>query len=218
MAATRVAIEVGSKRVFASALDWPGWCRSGRTEQAALESLAAYAERYAVVPATAGVPFSAKTAVKFDVIDRQKGGATTDFGAPEMPAALESKPMTAAELKRMCSLVSASWKVFDSVVKRAPAELRKGPRGGGRDRDKMVEHVLAAEVGYGSRLKLKLSQPKVGDQKGIKAMREAWLDAFRKYADGKLITETSRPARYMARRIAWHAMDHAWEIEDRSKQ
>lgn len=217
MAGTRVAVEVGSKRAFASALDWPGWCRSDRTEQAALESLAAYADRYAVVPAAAGVPFSAKTADKFDVIDRKKGGATTDFGAPEMPAALESKPMTRAELDRMCTLVAASWKVFDGVVKKAPSALRKGPRGGGRDRDKIVDHVLGAEVGYGPRLGLKLDQPKVGDQKAIKALRDAWLEAFREHADGKLTSERGRPARYMARRIAWHTMDHAWEIEDRSK-
>jgi hypothetical protein len=25
------------------------------------------------------------------------------------------------------------------------------------------------------------------------------------------------PPRYAARRIAWHALDHAWEIEDRSE-
>lgn len=216
MAATRIAVEVGSKRAFASALDWPGWCRSGRTEQAAQEALAAYAERYARVPAAAGVPFNAKTAVRFDVVDRKKGGATTDFGAPEMPADLESKPMTRAEVDRMCALVAACWKVFDGVVKKAPDELRKGPRGGGRDRDKIVDHVLGAEVGYGSRLGLKLKQPAIDDRKGIAALRQAWLDAFRKHSDGKLTSDRGRPARYMARRIAWHTMDHAWEIADRS--
>ena len=216
MAATRVAVEIGSKRAFASALDWPGWCRSGRTEQAALEAMAAYADRYAVVPAAAGVPFAPKTAVKFEIVDRQKGGATTDFGAPEMPAGLESRPMKPAEIERMCSLVSATWEVFDGVVKKAPASLRKGPRGGGRDRDKIVDHVLGAEVGYGPRLGLKLDQPKVGDEKAIEKLRDAWLDAFRAHADGKLTSERGRPARYMARRIAWHAMDHAWEIEDRT--
>ncbi len=213
-----MAIEVGSKRAFASALDWPGWCRSGRTEQAALEALAAYAERYAAVPSAARVPFNARTAVKFDVVDRKKGGATTDFGAPEMPADVETKPMTKSDVDRMCSLVEASWKVFDGVVEKAPASLRKGPRGGGRDRDKIVDHVLGAEVGYGPRLGLKLEQPRIGDQKGIKALREAWLTAFRKHADGKLTSERGRPARYMARRIAWHTMDHAWEIEDRTER
>jgi hypothetical protein len=212
-----VTVETGSKRAFASALDWPGWCRSGRNEQQALEALAAYAERYAAVPKAAGVPFQPKKAVKFEVIDRQRGGATTDFGAPEMPAALESKPMQRAEVERMCSLVAAAWKVFDGVAKKAPAELRKGPRGGGRDRDKIVEHVLGAESGYAPRLGLKLAQPEILDRKAIAANREALLNAFRAGADGKLLSEKGRPARYMARRIAWHAMDHAWEIEDRSE-
>jgi hypothetical protein len=215
---TRVVVEIGAKRAFASAVDWPGWCRSGRDEQRALEALAAYADRFAVVPAAAGIPFPKTAAASFDVIERQKGGATTDFGAPEVPAALERKPMTRAEVDRMCSLVAATWKVFDGVVKKAPAELRKGPRGGGRDRDKIVEHVLGAESGYGYKLGLKLKQPEVGDTKSIKALRETWLEAFRAGADGKPMRERGVPARYMARRIAWHTMDHAWEIEDRSER
>ena len=40
-----VFVESGRKRVFASALDWPGWCRSGRTEELAIEALAAYLPR-----------------------------------------------------------------------------------------------------------------------------------------------------------------------------
>jgi hypothetical protein len=217
VADTRVAIEIGSKRVFASAIDWPGWSRSGRDEARALEALAAYADRYAVVPAAAGVSFPKKAATLFDVIERLPGDATTDFGAPGMQAAVESKPMTRAEVERMCALVTATWKVFDGVVKKAPAALRKGPRGGGRDRDKMVEHVLGAETGYGSNFGLKLKQPEVGDAKGIKALRETWLQAFRDGADGKPRRERGRSARYLARRIAWHTMDHAWEIEDRTE-
>jgi len=41
----RVVVEGGAKRVFASAVDWPGWARSGRDEAAALEALLAYAPR-----------------------------------------------------------------------------------------------------------------------------------------------------------------------------
>ena len=218
MAGTRVVIEIGSKRAFASALDWPGWSRAGRDEHLALEALAAYADRYAAVPAAAGVPFAKKTAVKFDVVERLKGDATTDFGAPSVMAKLETKPMTKAEVDRMCNLVEASWKVFDGVVKKSPESLRKGPRGGGRDRDKMVEHVLGAEAGYGPSFALKLKQPVVGDAKGVKTLREAWLGAFRAGADGKPRKEGGRSARYWARRIAWHTMDHAWEMEDRTER
>ena len=216
MATTRVVFEIGSKRTFASAIDWPGWCRAGKDQELALQALIDYAPRYAVVAKTAGVPFTVGR-WNFDGVDYLDGDATTDFGAPGAMSKLELQPMTKAEVERMCSLVEATWKVFDGVVKKAPTSLRKGPRGGGRDRDKIVEHVLGAEAGYGSSYMLKLKQPEVGDIKAIKALREAWLDAFRVGADGKPRREGGRSARYMARRIAWHTMDHAWEIEDRSE-
>jgi len=208
--------EIGSKRTFASAIDWPGWCRAGKGQELALQALIDYAPRYAVVAKTAGVPF-ALGRWSFDDVDHLRGDATTEFGAPGAMSKLELKPMSRAEVERMCSLVEATWKVFDSVVKKAPASLRKGPRGGGRDRDKIVEHVLGAETGYGSSFALKLKQPELGDTRAIKALRAAWLEAFRAGADGKPRREGGRSARYMARRIAWHAMDHAWEIEDRSE-
>ena len=208
--------EIGSKRTFASAIDWPGWCRAGKGQELALQALIDYAPRYAVVAKTAGVPFQLGR-WSFDDVDHLRGDATTEFGAPGAMSKLELKPMSRAEVERMCSLVEATWKVFDSVVKKAPASLRKGPRGGGRDRDKIVEHVLGAETGYGSSFALKLKQPELGDTRAIKALRAAWLEAFRAGADGKPRREGGRSARYMARRIAWHAMDHAWEIEDRSE-
>ena len=208
--------EIGSKRTFASAIDWPGWCRAGKGQELALQALIDYAPRYAVVAKTAGVPF-ALGRWSFDDVDHLRGDATTEFGAPGAMSKLELKPMSKAEVERMCSLVEATWKVFDSVVKKAPASLRKGPRGGGRDRDKIVEHVLGAEAGYGSSFALKLKQPELGDTRAIKALRAEWLEAFRAGADGKPRREGGRSARYMARRIAWHAMDHAWEIEDRSE-
>ena len=208
--------EIGSKRTFASAIDWPGWCRAGKGQELALQALIDYAPRYAVVAKTAGVPFPLGR-WSFDDVDHLRGDATTEFGAPGAMSKLELKPMSKADVERMCTLVEATWKVFDAVVKKAPASLRKGPRGGGRDRDKIVEHVLGAEAGYGSSFALKLKQPELGDTRAIKALRAAWLEAFRAGADGKPRREGGRSARYMARRIAWHAMDHAWEIEDRSE-
>ena len=208
--------EIGSKRTFASAIDWPGWCRAGKGQELALQALIDYAPRYAVVAKTAGVPFPLGR-WSFDDVDHLRGDATTEFGAPGAMSKLELKPMSKADVERMCTLVEATWKVFDAVVKKAPASLRKGPRGGGRDRDKIVEHVLGAETGYGSSFALKLKQPELGDTRAIKALRAAWLEAFRAGVDGKPRREGGRSARYMARRIAWHAMDHAWEIEDRSE-
>ena len=207
-------LELGRKRAFASAVDWPGWCRAGKNEQLALEALAAYADRYRGVAVRAGVPFPAT--FEFEVAERLPGDATTDYGAPSAVAKLESAPMSRAQVERMCSLAEACWAELDAIAKRAPQELRKGPRGGGRDRDRIIEHVLGAESGYAPKLGLKLVQPAVGDRTAIAANRRALLDAFRAGADGKPARERGWPARYAARRIAWHALDHAWEMEDRS--
>jgi len=144
---TAVYVE-GTKRVFACALDWPGWCRAGKGEDAALEALAAYAPPYGVVAGEAGVRFPSRVADSFEVVERLPGSATTDFGALDKPASRESEPLTQKLAERLTELLEASWRVFDRVAAGAPAELRKGPRGGGRDGDKMVDHVLGAEAGY----------------------------------------------------------------------
>ncbi|HKS99518.1 MAG TPA: hypothetical protein VJT31_08320, partial [Rugosimonospora sp.] len=100
------------------------------------------------------------------------------------------------------------------VVAGAPAELRKGPRGGGRDRDRIVEHVLGAEPGYGRMLGLKF--PAAPDLVAAAESRELILAALRKPSDGSPMRLRGWPPRYAAHRIAWHALDHAWEIQDRS--
>ena len=196
---TRVYIEVGGKRTFASAADWPGWSRSGKTPEAALEALASYAPRYAAIPKLARIEFP-KDATNFDVVEKLAGNATTDFGAPGIPAKGESKTMTNVEHARLISLLEACWKYLDRVVAKAPAELRKGPRGGGRDRDKMFQHVLDAELEYGKGIGVRLKAPD----------RKALLAGFRNpKSDGRW------PVAYAIRRTAWHALDHAWEMEDR---
>src|SRR5216683_8187419 len=135
-----IYLEVGRKRVFASALDWPGWTRAGKDEKLAIEALLAYLPRYAIVPKTARLAFP--TAVELKVVERVTGNATTDFGAPGIPASSDTKALATAEAERICALLAASWKVFDKVISKAPAELRKGPRGGGRDRDKIADHII----------------------------------------------------------------------------
>jgi hypothetical protein len=214
VAGVRVVVETGAKKAFASAVDWPGWSRGAKTEQLALEALGAYAERYARVAKLAGTTFPKR--IEFEVAERQRGDASTDYGVPGAVAKLESQPMTKSEVDRMCALVEACWQEFDRTVKGAPQELRKGPRGGGRDRDKIVAHVVGAEASaYAPKLDLKLAEPAINDRKGIEANRKALLAAFRAGADGKLRRERGWPARYAARRIAWHVTDHMWEIEDR---
>ena len=199
MAGTRVYIEAGAKRAFASAADWPGWCRSGKDEETALANLAAYAPRYAVVARLARVDFP-KDATNFTVVERLKGNATTDFGAPGIPAQDEARKLTPQQTVRMVALMDACWKYLDNVRAKAPQELRKGPRGGGRDRDKMYDHVLDAELAYASAIGLRLKQP------DRKALRDSFSQPNR--------TE-KWPVAYAVRRTAWHALDHAWEMEDR---
>jgi hypothetical protein len=209
----KVYLEIGKRRVFASAADWPGWTRAGKDEKAALEALAAAAPRYAPVPKAARVAFAPGDG--FDVVERLPGNATTDFGAPGAIANAESKRLTKKEAGRLSALVAASWTVFDRVVEQAPPALTKGPRGGGRDRDMIVEHVLGAETMYARKLGLRLKQPASGDVAAVREHRNAIVAGLR--AGTKGVTEGGWPARYAARRMAWHALDHTWEIEDRSQ-
>ena len=207
-----VYLEVGDKRVFACAVDWPGWCRVGKDERQALDALAAYAARYAPVADAAGVKFPATAGENLNVVERVKGSGSTDFGVPGVVLERDTKPLTPAQAKRLPALIEASWSLFDRVVERAPSALRKGPRGGGRDRDKIVDHVLAAEAGYSERVGLRLDQPSRDDTRAIAANRAELLDSIR-----HPLPNVKWPAAYAARRIAWHVLDHAWEIRDRAE-
>ncbi len=212
---TRVYLEVGAHRVFACAIDWPGWLRSGKNEESALQALVAAAPRFAPVAEAAGLNFSVAEADHLEVVERVKGTATTDFGAPASQASGDAQPLTPKEIERINALVAASWKVFDRVVASAPLTLRKGPRGGGRDRDQIVDHVLGAESAYAPKFGVRLKQPNQADLAGVTAFRNAILDGLRAAA-AEPLADKRWPPRYAARRIAWHALDHAWEIEDRS--
>jgi hypothetical protein len=215
MTTTPVYLEVGQKRVFACSVDWPGWCRSGKNEEAALEALADYAPRYAVVADHAGRRFSARAGDDVDVVERVKGSATTDFGAPGVVPKLDAAPMTAHAAQKTADLVVASWAVLEIVAKSSPAALRKGPRGGGHDRDKMLQHVISAEAAYARKLDVKHKEPALGDTTAIKALREDIVDVLHAARSGDPLRENGWPPRYAARRIAWHVLDHAWEMEDR---
>jgi hypothetical protein len=190
---TRVYLETGTTWTFACALDWPGWCRRGKGDGAALEALLAYADRYAAVVGEAPDP-------RLTVLGSVKGNATTEFGAPGVVSEWE-RPLKATDLPRL----QACWHAFDAVVAGAPAALQKGPRGGGRDRDQIVEHVREAERAYGRQVGVK-----VPPRTPWPEQREQLLEGLRAGA------ETKWPPSYAVRRIAWHVLDHAWEIEDKS--
>ena len=210
-----VYIESGDKKVFACAIEYPGWCRSGKDEASALEALAGYAPRYAEVAKLAKAAFPSGDP-EFEVVERVKGKGATDFGVPHEVPEVDAQPLTARQAARQVELMRAAWAVLDKVAKASPAELRKGPRGGGRDRDKMLDHVLGAEAAYARKVGVKHPQPDLGDAKAIKALRDDLAGALGGASDGSPPYPKGWPPRYALRRITWHVLDHAWEMEDRA--
>jgi hypothetical protein len=175
-----------------------------------------YAPRYAVVVRAAGLDMPA-TDGALDIVDSVTGGGGTDFGVPSAITDADRRRVTGADAKRLATLVHASWSVFDRVAARAPGSLRKGPRGGGRDRDKMIGHVIEADHAYARELGIHLPEPRFGDQTAIDAERDAVLELLGRPSDGGPLADRRWTQRYAARRIAWHALDHAWEMEDRAE-
>ena len=213
-----VTIEHTPKKMFASAADWPGWSRSGKTEELALEALAAYADRYQVVAATIGGVFAAGPTVHdFEIVERVAGSAGTEYGVPSRPTERDARPTTADEAARLARVVEAAWALFDRTAVVAPEELRRGPRGGGRTRSRIVAHVMDADRAYANETGIKVREFAVDDRAAVKAMRASMLDVLRAARDGLPLAGRRWPARYAAHRIAWHALDHAWEIEDRTE-
>ncbi len=211
-----VYVELGQKRVFAGAVEWPGWARSGKDEEAALKALVDYGPRYerSMRPAKSGFQPPADDSA-FRIVERLKGDATTDFGSPGASPAADDRPLDQHGLERLVAILRAGWKAFDAAVHTAgDRTLRKGPRGGGRETEEIVRHVLEADAAYLGRIGQRAPQ---GD---LRLIRKAMLDGLTASARGEVPVVGPRggrrwTARYFVRRAAWHALDHAWEIEDR---
>jgi hypothetical protein len=215
-----VYLEVGNKRVFAGALEWPGWCRSGRDETLAVQALFDYAPRYARV--VSGLGFVAPASVeKLIVRERLAGGSATDMGSltgaePEY----DRQPLDKREHERLIKFLEACWREFDRIVASARGkELRTGVRGGGRSLDKIVAHVLDGEGAYMGRLDHKRSRAAEAD---LALTRKEMLEALAASVRGEVPEFGPRggrrwSGRYFVRREAWHVLDHAWEIEDRAE-
>jgi hypothetical protein len=194
-------IERGAKRVFAGANAWPGWCRGGRTEEAALEALLAYGPRYAKAIGRRRLGYVAPTDVgRFRVVERLTGNATTDFGAPGVAPRSDDRPVDEDEARRLAVILRACWSALDRAA--AAAELAA-----------IVAHVADAEVAYLSKL---------GARPSADVAKATILAVFASRARGESPERTPRSGvlwtpRYFMRRAAWHVLDHAWEIEDRSR-
>jgi hypothetical protein len=218
----QIYLQHGRSRVFACAVEWPGWCRRAKTQQEALDALAEYAARYAPVVADAGATLPSVTADSFEVVEHiaappGKSFSGTDFGVIDRPCELDQRPLTAAQAKRLAAIVDASWRKLDDVVAGAPAELRKGPRGGGRNRDKVYAHVINAEAAYARKIGVIHKSPNPDDADAVAALRTDIGAALMAARAPEPVVAKGWSPRYAARRIAWHVLDHAWEIEDRSE-
>lgn len=221
--AVEVYLEIGSTRTFAGAIDWPGWCRSGRTETDALEALVAYGPRYRAVVGRSTPPFHAPPAVsRLNVVERLEGDAGTDFGVPSRAPAADDRPLDERDLARFRGLLTRCWSAFDAAAAAAVGvELRKGPRGGGRDLDKIATHVREADEAYLAQLGSRVPKPERQDAAAERALHATILDALSARARGQSPADPNKvrklwSPRYHVRRATWHVVDHAWEIEDRA--
>jgi hypothetical protein len=216
----RVILEIGKKgrRTVAGATDWPGLDRWGATEEAALERLGTYVDRYAGVADRAGMRHELDTAAgQVTVVERAAGNSSTDWwGIAHVPSALEREGISEAELERRLRLLEACWAYFDDAVRRASVELRQGPRGAGWPRDVIERHVYKNEPeSFTRKVGVRTPREVVLTPNGLVAHRAATLEAIRAYhVEGR--PARTWPLPFLVRRIAHHAMDHAWELEDRS--
>jgi hypothetical protein len=215
-------VEIGAKRTFAGALDWPGWCRAGRDEAAALEALNGAGRRYAKVLRGTRLGFEPPDdPSRFTIVEHLQGDATTDFGAPSIAPKADTRPIDDAELRRSRSILRACWRSFDAAVDGARGKtLAKGPRGGGRDLRTIVDHVVGAEGSYLRMMSRKFDEVRSKDL--AERTHAAVLEALETTARAGPPPPGPRggrrwPPRYFVRRVTWHVLDHAWEIEDRGR-
>jgi hypothetical protein len=211
-----VSLETGAKRTFASAIAWPGWSRGGKDADAALEALLATAPRYAAAVKGTRLGFRAPGSIEdLEVVERHRGTATTDFGAPDVAPDADAAEVGERELRRLVAILHASWRAVDAAAEQAGgAPLTKGPRGGGRALAKILEHLDGSEESYVRMLGAKVEVPDIDVHRAgvVEALERAVREGV---APGPRGGKRWTP-RYFVRRTAWHALDHAWEIEDRA--
>jgi len=216
----RTVIERGpkGKRAVAFSLEWPGWSRGAKTAEVALQTLESYRERYRPVADLAGTRREFDAAGSLEVVEDRIGPGSTDFwGISFAPSSTEQDPMGAAELDRGITILQACWAFFDGVAARVSPELRKGPRGGGRDRDRIIRHTIRTESeDFAKQVGLRIPEEAALTPDGLRRHRLDYVAAMRAYNAGE-VTKRMRSGSlpFLIRHSAFHTLDHAWEMEDK---
>jgi hypothetical protein len=209
---TEIYVELGGKKAIAWSLAWPGWCRIRTSEAAAVQALIETEPRYRLIAQRAGLSFAPGDLV---VVERLSGDANTAWGAPSVLAPAETRPIDAVTAQRNVAILRASWVLLEEIVAASPQELRKGPRGGGRDRDEIWHHVIEAERAYARKIGVRHPPFEVNDPSRLTAIREEIAAVLSKPSSGEPLEASGWNTSYAVRRMAWHVVDHLWEIEDR---
>jgi hypothetical protein len=206
------------KKVAAIAIDWPGWARGAKAPDAAVDLLETYRERYRPIASLAGLEPEFDRAGPIEIVEDHVGVGSTDFwGISFAPSSLEQGPMPDDELERKLALLEAAWRYFDDVAARVSPELERGPRGGGRNRDEIVRHVIGNERGdLAKKVGVEGSPDDPMTPERVRAHREDFVAAMRAYnAEGRLARGRNWTIALLLRHTAYHALDHAWEMEDK---
>jgi len=219
--AVRTVIDRGpkGKRAVAFSLDWPGWSRGAKTAELALETLESYRERYRPVASLAGMSREFQATGSLRIVEDKVGTGSTDFwGISFSPCAAEQDPMGEAELERGIALLRACWVFFDGVAGRVSPEMRRGPRGGGRDRDHIIRHTVRVESeDFAKQVGLRIPEGAALTPDGLRQHRESYVTAMRAYNAGEVERRMrSWTLPFLIRHSAYHTLDHAWEMEDKN--
>jgi hypothetical protein len=217
----RTAVERGpkGKRSVAVALDWPGWSRGARSTDLAVETLESYRERYQPIARLAGMARAFGDAGSLTIVEETVGTGSTDFwGISFSPTSTERGPsMDEAELERGIRILRACWAFFDDVAARVSPEMRKGPRGGGRDRDRIISHTIRVESeSFAKQVGVRIPEGAALTPDGLRRHRRAYVAAMRAYNAGEGERMGSWTLPFLIRHSAYHTLDHAWEMEDKN--
>ncbi len=214
----RMMIELGpkGKKSVAHAIDWPGWSRGAKTPDKAIDVLEAYRSRYRRIAEIAGFGAEFDVAGPLSEVDRYTGTGSTDFWGISFAASPEEQEgLSEEQLERRLALLQAAWAFFDHTAARVSPTLKKGPRGGGRDRDQIINHTLGWErSGLAVNVGVQYPEGVLLDPNVLSQYRREYIEAIRQHhAKGQKARKWELS--YLIRHSAFHMLDHAWEMEDK---